>query len=74
MTFPSSPHKPEFDSVRWGGGTGIEAVAVRVSERTALTSAALTDAGCTSVVIGFRAAKCFFLKALAAHPFSAAVF
>jgi len=49
-------------------------VAVRVSERMALTSAALTNAGCTSVVIGFRAAKCFFLKALAAHPFSAAVF
>lgn len=52
------------------GGCGC----VCVSECMALTSAALADAGCTSVVIGFRADKCFFSKALAAHPFSAVVF
>lgn len=46
---------------------------MRVSERVALTSAAPTDAGCTGVVTGLGAAKCFS-KALAAHPFSAVVF
>lgn len=49
-------------------------VCVCVSEHMALTSAALTDAGCTGVVIDFRAAKCCSSKALAAHPFSAVVF
>lgn len=37
-------------------------VAVCVSELVSLTSVALTDAGCTSVVTGSRAAKRFFSK------------
>lgn len=55
-------HRPGIGRVWWGGDTGMGAVAVCVSELVALTSAALTDAGCTSVVTGSRAAKCLFSK------------
>lgn len=63
-----------FGSVRWGRGTVLEAVAVRLAELMPLTSAAPTHAACISVVNAFGAAKCFFSKALAAHPLSAVVF